>query len=34
MEKEIIEIAEDTYGLSLYKNMPLIEALEYKEVKK
>ena len=23
-----------TYGLSLYKNMPLIEALEYKEIKK
>lgn len=23
-----------TYGLQLYKNMPLIEPLEYKEVKK
>lgn len=38
---EIVKINDDefdnifyTYGLSLYKNMPLIESLEYKEVKR
>ena len=38
---EVVQINDDefdtifyTYGLSLYENMPLIEALEYKEVKR